>query len=1009
MIVLLGILTTSVAGVISYYYWQMSYWKRRNIPEVEEGKSFFTGHFYQYFSSDPFSMKLPDYTKKYGKTYGIYQGLYKFLVTSDLNVINEVFVKQFDKFHSRAPDPISGNPDTEQMIHLLLARGTRWKRLRALAAPAFISANIKKIHNIIEDSALEMMKFLDDVADKEIDIRQYYTEYTIDIISRVSMGQTKSMMFKNPYQEMATKVINFDFSSTLSMLAHCSFIPPIFLRIAFFAGVFMPNSTVSMFLKLIDITDKAIKERVKQREEDKKRGIEKEDPADFVDMFLDARVDEIPDETGEFSKSNATVSKTLSSDEVKMQLLLFLFAGFDTTANTMSYVTYVLAKNPDKMKKLQEEIDQECIDSTIQFDTLGKLKYLDAVLKETLRIYPLAAGVNVRRCMKSTTIGDLRIEEGECVMADTWSLHFDKDIWGEDVNEFVPERWLKGVPHPTGAYLPFGAGPRICIGMRLAYVEIKTALCYILRKYDIVEGPNTGRNMLLLIAVLSTFVIGVLSYYHWHMSYWKRRNIPEVEGKSFFTGHFYQFFSSDPFTMKLRDYTKKYGKTYGIYQGFYKFLVTSDLSIINEVFVKQFENFHGRHVNPFVGNPDTSKSIHMSFARGARWKRLRMLATPAFTNANLKKIHETVQDSALEMIKLLDKVADKEINIRDYFNEFTMDIICRVSMGQTKSMMFNNTFVEMAKKFFNDDFDSTLSMLGYCSFIPTVVARTALFASALIPKSRVGMFVSFIKQIGRAVDERVKQRKEDERRGIEKGEPSDFIDMFLDAEVDEIQDEIGEFSRNNVSVSKSMTSDEIKIQLMLFLLAGYDTTANALGYTAFLLARNSDKMKKLQEEIDRECTDTTISYETLGRLKYLEAVFKETLRMYPLAANVNMRECMNSTVAGDLKIEKGEFVLCDTWTIHYDKDIWGPDADKFVPERWLNGIPHPPGAYLPWGLGPRICIGMRLAYIEEKVALCHILRKYDIVEGPNTGDELKLHGATIVHPDYVNVILKTRN
>lgn len=95
--------------------------------------------------------------------------------------------------------------------------------------------------------------------------------------------------------------------------------------------------------------------------------------------------------------------------------------------------------------------------------------------------------------------------------------------------------------------------------------------------------------------------------------------------------------------------------------------------------------------------------------------------------------------------------------------------------------------------------------------------------------------------------------------------------MFLDAEVDEIQDEIGEFSRNNVSVricfskikyffktkvSKSMTSDEIKIQLMLFLLAGYDTTANALGYTAFLLARNPDKMKKLQEEINRECTDT---------------------------------------------------------------------------------------------------------------------------------------------------------
>ena len=63
MFLLLGILTTGVIGVISYYYWQMSYWKRRNIIEVEEGRSFLTGHFYQYFNDHPFSMRLPDYTK----------------------------------------------------------------------------------------------------------------------------------------------------------------------------------------------------------------------------------------------------------------------------------------------------------------------------------------------------------------------------------------------------------------------------------------------------------------------------------------------------------------------------------------------------------------------------------------------------------------------------------------------------------------------------------------------------------------------------------------------------------------------------------------------------------------------------------------------------------------------------------------------------------------------------------------------------------------------------------
>ncbi|PAV58774.1 hypothetical protein WR25_10837 isoform A [Diploscapter pachys] len=433
------------------------------------------------------------------------------------------------------------------------------------------------------------------------------------------------------------------------------------------------------------------------------------------------------------------------------------------------------------------------------------------------------------------------------------------------------------------------------------------------------------------------------------MSYWKRRNIIEVEGKSLFTGHYHLFFADKEktFTRKLGDFTKSYGKTYGIYQGLNKIIVTNDLDIISEVFVKQFENFHGRQVNPFVGDPEKEKMVHMFFARGARWKRLRALASPAFTNANLKKIHETVEDSALEMVKLLDKVADKEINIRDYFNEYTMDIICRVSMGQTESKMFKNPY------FFDVDYTSFFPMMAYCGLIPSFLIKLSFMIGAMIPNSEVDIFLKLTDKIGKAVEARIKQREDDEKRGIEKGEPSDFIDMFLDAKVDELPDEGGEeYSRANVS---------------------------------------------------------SIDYDTLGRLKYLEAVFKETLRVYPLAASANARECTRTTTAAGLRIEKGESVMTDTWTLHHDKNLWGPDADEFVPERWLNKIPHPQGAYLPFGAGPRMCIGMRLAYIEEKVALCHILRKYDIAEGPNTGEELNLRGTALVHPTHVKVILKTRN
>lgn len=518
--------------------------------------------------------------------------------------------------------------------------------------------------------------------------------------------------------------------------------------------------------------------------------------------------------------------------------------------------------------------------------------------------------------------------------------------------------------------------------------------------------------MLLLVTIATAFIVGVVSYYYWSLTYWKRRNIPEPPGKSMIFGHFYSIFdNSDPISLKLPQWTKKYGKTYGIYEGLRKVLVTSDTHILNEVFVKQSENFHGRKTNPLAGNTDKNQRTHVFAARGMRWKRLRTISSPSFSNASLKKIHGIVEDSAIEMVKYLEKKTNTtEINIREYFQEYTMDIISRLSMGQANSQMFSNPYMSAIVKFFEFDFRTPISMLAHCTPIPIVVLRVLVFISARIFKnSNFQPFIEILGRITKAVDARVKQREDDKKRGLEPAEPNDFIDLFLEARVEDFYENRDEFRKNNLSVSKTLTYEEIKGQLMVFLLAGFDTTANALGYTAFLLAKHQDKMKKLQEEIDRECTGTAIDYDTLGKLKYMEAVFKETLRMFPLASSANSRECMKTTRVGEMEIEEGTFVLADTWTLHYDKEIWGPDADQFVPERWLTPNPHLPGAFLAFGNGPRVCIGMRLAYIEEKLALCHILRKFDIAEGPNTGESLKLHGAVLVHPDDVKVTIKARN
>ncbi|GMT17275.1 hypothetical protein PFISCL1PPCAC_29040, partial [Pristionchus fissidentatus] len=95
-------------------------------------------------------------------------------------------------------------------------------------------------------------------------------------------------------------------------------------------------------------------------------------------------------------------------------------------------------------------------------------------------------------CMATTTVCGLEIEKDTDIAVDTFSLHFDPEIWGADAAEFKPERWLEDRKIPQAAYIPFGAGPRICIGMRLALMEEKMALAHLLRRFDLKKGTEVS-------------------------------------------------------------------------------------------------------------------------------------------------------------------------------------------------------------------------------------------------------------------------------------------------------------------------------------------------------------------------------------------------------------------------------------------------------------------------------------------------------------------------------------
>uniref|UniRef100_A0A1I7TRP1 Cytochrome P450 n=1 Tax=Caenorhabditis tropicalis TaxID=1561998 RepID=A0A1I7TRP1_9PELO len=462
-----------------------------------------------------------------------------------------------------------------------------------------------------------------------------------------------------------------------------------------------------------------------------------------------------------------------------------------------------------------------------------------------------------------------------------------------------------------------------------------------------------------------------------------------------------------------------FGKIFGYMEGSVPVLVISDLDVIQEIFVRKFDHFYARKLtNMLHGDMENSTEepiVNLFVARGSRWKRLRALASPVFTVNSLKKIHPTMEDSILVMMNHLEQnVNGQGINIHEYFQELTYDVISRLAMGQPDSQLFNNPGIQVTKAVFMRT-HRVLPWYLAVAFPKYQFQIKKLFINhENVRGGDIGQIFMFCaKSVMSRLQERVSCfartngmgvfQAENAKLGVENTE-RDFIDMFLNF-YSETAVEDTEFG---TAIEKKVNAEDVIGACFVFLLAGFDTTANALAYAAFLLARHPEKMRLAQEEIEKCCLSESISYDDTTKLKYLDSVVKEALRLYPIGWFACSRECVASTDVGGIRIEKGTMIEVDVMAVHRSKEIWGDDADDFNPERWLNPKPRHTMSWIPFGAGNRQCVGLKLGMSEAKTTLAHLLRKYNIRTGPDTEEKLQLLGCTTTSPKSVTIYLEPR-
>ncbi|XP_076436195.1 cytochrome P450 3A41-like [Babylonia areolata] len=253
------------------------------------------------------------------------------------------------------------------------------------------------------------------------------------------------------------------------------FLAPIF---RFFGVTFVPLKPTNFFQNIV-------RQALEERRKDKKRY------PDFLQLLVDAEkeggaggpVDAEIDHSAHLTTSEKWAGRGLTDDEKEANGMVFLIAGYDTTSNVLSFTLFHLAGNPQVLRKAQEEVDQKLGTKAVSYETASELPYLDMCMNESMRLAPPGFLLD-REAVEDTELGGYQVKKGTRMMIPVFTIHTDPDFWPEP-QKFVPERHTpeaKAARHPF-SFMPFGHGPRNCVGMRLAQLEIRMAIATILQHY----------------------------------------------------------------------------------------------------------------------------------------------------------------------------------------------------------------------------------------------------------------------------------------------------------------------------------------------------------------------------------------------------------------------------------------------------------------------------------------------------------------------------------------------
>ncbi|WP_377890463.1 bifunctional cytochrome P450/NADPH--P450 reductase [Alkalihalobacillus sp. R86527] len=357
------------------------------------------------------------------------------------------------------------------------------------------------------------------------------------------------------------------------------------------------------------------------------------------------------------------------------------------------------------------------------------------------------------------------------------------------------------------------------------------------------------------------------------------------------------------------------------------------------------------------------------------WKKAHNILLPSFSQQAMKGYHSKMVDLATQLVQKWSRLnPEEEVDVAEDMTRLTLDTIGLCGFN----FRFNSFYRENNHPFID-------SMVRAMDEAMSQSQRLGVQDKLMVLSKK--QFREDIEYMFSLVDDLIADRKVNGD-----GDEGDLLALMLKGK----DPETGE----------PLDDENIRFQIITFLIAGHETTSGLLSFAIYYLLNNPEKLAKAQEEMDQVVGDDIPDYKQVKQLKYIRMILNETLRLWPTAPAFSLYAKEDTTLGGDYDVAKGDVFTLLLPELHRDTSIWGEDVESFIPERFENPASIPQHAYKPFGNGQRACIGQQFSIHEATLVLGMVVQHFDFIDHDNY--ELDVKETLTLKPDGFKMKVKQR-